>query len=51
MVKSVAFELGKERGITCDKAKRVLGWNPRPYAESILDCGSSLLAQGLIKGV
>ncbi|MFZ4120109.1 MAG: SDR family oxidoreductase [Caulobacterales bacterium] len=51
VVKSVAFELGKERSVSCEKAKRVLGWQPRPYADSILDCGRSLLSQGLIKGV
>jgi dihydroflavonol-4-reductase len=51
VVKSVAFELGKERGVSCEKAKRLLGWDPRPYAESILDCGTSLLSQGLIRGV
>lgn len=51
VVKSVAFELGKERGISCEKAKRVLGWNPRPYADSILDCGRSLIEQGLVKGL
>jgi dihydroflavonol-4-reductase len=51
VVKSVAFELGKERGVSCDKAKRLLGWAPRPYAESILDCGTSLLEQGLIRGL
>lgn len=51
LVRAVAFELGKERGVDCSKAKTVLGWAPRPYEESIVDCARSLLSQGLIKGV
>ncbi len=51
VVRSVAFELGKERGVDPTKAKTVLGWAPRPYRESIVDCAKSLLAQGVVQGL
>ena len=49
VVRSVAFELGKERGADPTKAKTLLGWAPRPYRDSIVDCARSLLDLGLVK--
>lgn len=51
VVRSVAFELGKERSVDPTKAKTVLGWQPRPYRESILDCAKSLFEHGLVRGL
>jgi dihydroflavonol-4-reductase len=42
-------ELGKVRICDASHAKAVLGWVPRPAAESIVDCANSLMAHGLIK--
>jgi dihydroflavonol-4-reductase len=51
VTRSVAFELDKARPVTCQKAKTLLGWNPRPYRDTIVDCARSLIDRGLIKGL
>jgi nucleoside-diphosphate-sugar epimerase len=38
--------LGRRGRHTTDKARRVLGWQPRPARDTILDCARSLLARG-----
>lgn len=43
------FELDKERRVDNGKARSVLGWNPRPVADSIVDCAESLVAAGVLK--
>ena len=42
-------ELGREKHVTNAKAKRVLGWAPRPNEEAIIAAGESLLSLGLLK--
>jgi dihydroflavonol-4-reductase len=42
-------ELGKARVCDASHARAVLGWVPRPAAESIVDCANSLIEHGLIK--
>jgi nucleoside-diphosphate-sugar epimerase len=42
-----------EEGITdetlwTDRARRVLGWQPRPAAQTVLDCAHSLIAHGIV---
>ena len=37
-------ELGRRNSLTSEKARRVLGFSPRPAATTILDCAESLLS-------
>ncbi|MDC0210791.1 hypothetical protein OAJ91_03570 [Flavobacteriaceae bacterium] len=42
--------MGKVRSVSkSNKAKDVLGWNPRPAEESILDVANQIKEMGLIK--
>lgn len=38
--------LGRRNRHSTDKARRVLGWQPRPAARTVLDCAHSLVAHG-----
>ena len=40
--------LGQRPAFTAAKAERLLGWRTRPAAESIVDCGQSLLDRGVV---
>jgi dihydroflavonol-4-reductase len=42
-------ELGREKHVTNAKAKRVLGWSPRPNEEAMIATAESLLSLGLLK--
>jgi dihydroflavonol-4-reductase len=48
IVRGRLYELGKRRPISSEKAKRVLGWTPRPVTETVLDTARSLQASGLV---
>ncbi len=48
-VKLILPELGKIKNATNEKAKRVLGWKPRPNEETILATAESLVRLGLVK--
>lgn len=48
-VRMVTGELGKVRETPADHARDVLGWVPRPAAETILDTARSLIDQGIVK--
>ena len=50
LVRSRLFELGKERPVSAEKARRVLGWSPRPNDEAIMATAESLIAHGLVPG-
>ncbi len=47
-VRSVIPSLGRRHGFTSEKAKRELGWTPRPADATILECAESLIAKGAI---
>nr|WP_295659533.1 NAD-dependent epimerase/dehydratase family protein [Polymorphobacter sp.] len=49
-VKLVLPELGRTRVGDASHARAVIGWNPRPVAETIVDTARSLIAAGLVKG-
>ena len=49
-IRLVLPELGRERIGDASHARALIGWNPRPAAESIVDTARSLIAAGLIKG-
>jgi dihydroflavonol-4-reductase len=42
-------ELGKRKNATSEKARRLLGWSPRPAEEAIAAAGESLSRLGLLK--
>ena len=48
-VKQILPELGKMKNATGDKAKRLLGWTPRPREDAIIATAQSLLRLGLLK--
>ncbi|MEQ8268645.1 MAG: aldehyde reductase [Parvibaculum sp.] len=41
-VKVLLPELGKEKNATAEKARRLLGWSPRPWEQSAIDTAESL---------
>ena len=48
-IRLVLPELGRERIGDSSHARRAIGWNPRPAAETIVDTARSLIAAGLVK--
>lgn len=42
--------LGRHMNATSEKAKRMLGWSPRPREEAIVAAAESLIRLGLVKG-
>ena len=47
-VKTFLPELGKKKNATSEKARRLLGWNPRPPRETLVATGESLVRLGLL---
>jgi nucleoside-diphosphate-sugar epimerase len=45
----VTPELGRRRNYSSDKARRMLGWTPRPIEDSIVDCARSLISHGALQ--
>lgn len=48
-VRSIKSELGKSRHVDASHALERLGWKTRDEAESIVDCGRSLIEHGVVK--
>lgn len=48
-VRTFVPELGKKKNATADKAKRLLGWSPRPPKETLVATGQSLVKLGLLR--
>jgi len=48
VVRGRLYDLGKERRVSSEKARQLLGWTTRPAAETILDTAISLQALGVI---
>jgi nucleoside-diphosphate-sugar epimerase len=48
MVKQILPELGKQKNGSNEKARRMLGWTPRPSEEAIVATAESLLRLGLV---
>jgi nucleoside-diphosphate-sugar epimerase len=48
-VKQILPELGNPRNATSEKARRLLGWSPRPNKDAIAATGESLVRLGLLK--
>lgn len=47
-LKLIVGELGRDARVSNEKAKRILGWQPRPEAEAISASADSLIAAGLV---
>ena len=45
-LREITPALGRRSRHTTENARRVLGWQPRPARDTILDCARSLLAHG-----
>ena len=48
-VRGVKTEIGKVRHVDASHAQARLGWTMRPVEDTIADCGTSLIAQGVVK--
>lgn len=48
-VAQIVPELGKRKNATGEKARRVLGWNPRSSEEAIVATAESMVALGLLR--
>lgn len=46
-IRSVVGELGKRTELSSEKARRSLGWVPRPIADTIAETGESLIRHGV----
>jgi hypothetical protein len=51
VVRQILPELNRERPVSSEKARRVLGWRPRPNEDAIVATAESLIAMGLVKGL
>jgi len=49
-VTQILPELGRRKDATAEKARRLLGWTPRPPEEALAASGESLLRLGLVEG-
>ncbi len=49
VVRERLFELDKQRPVSAEKARRLLGWAPRGNDDAIIDTARSLLAEGVVK--
>ncbi|MBM7789214.1 NAD-dependent epimerase/dehydratase family protein [Tenggerimyces flavus] len=47
-LREITVSLGRRHRHSIGKAKRVLGWQPRPAAETVLDCGRSLIEHNAV---
>jgi nucleoside-diphosphate-sugar epimerase len=47
-LRAVLPALGRKHRHSAAKARRLLNWHPRPAASTIVDCGRSLVAHGLV---
>jgi nucleoside-diphosphate-sugar epimerase len=47
-VRSIVSDLGESPAYTAEKAKATLGWETRPFADSIAETAQSLIERGLV---
>lgn len=47
-LREITPALGRRNRHSTDKAHRLLGWQPRPARETVLDCARSLIAHGAV---
>jgi nucleoside-diphosphate-sugar epimerase len=51
VVRQIVPELNRERPVSSEKARRLLGWKPRSNEEAVVATAESLIAMGLVKGL
>ena len=49
-LRSVTGDLGRRTDYSIEKAKRILGWTPRPVEQTVVDCARSLIDQRAVEG-
>ena len=49
MVRQITGEIGRTRATPATHAEEVLGWTPRPAADTIVDTARSLIDSGIVK--
>ncbi|NEA99136.1 NAD-dependent epimerase/dehydratase family protein [Streptomyces sp. SID13726] len=47
-LREITPALGRRNRHSTDKARELLGWEPRPAREAVLDCAESLIAHGAV---
>jgi hypothetical protein len=47
-LRAITVSLGRRNRHSTEKAKRLLGWQPRPAADTVVDCARSLIAWGVV---
>ena len=47
-LRSITASLGRRNRHTTEKARRILGWQPRPAAQTVVDCARSLIAWNVV---
>jgi nucleoside-diphosphate-sugar epimerase len=47
--RSVVRDLGKRTEVSSEKARRELGWDPRPVEDSVAETAESLIQQGVVR--
>jgi hypothetical protein len=48
MLRTFASSLGRKNDLTAAKARRMLGFSPRPATTTIVDCAESLLRENAV---
>lgn len=49
-LKAITVSLGRRNRHSTAKAERVLGWQARPAAQTVVECAESLIAHGVVRG-
>jgi dihydroflavonol-4-reductase len=47
-LRAITVSLGRRNRHSTEKAARILGWRPRPAAQTVLDCAHSLIEHGVV---
>jgi nucleoside-diphosphate-sugar epimerase len=45
VLRGLASSLGRKNSVSSEKARRVLGFSPRPATTTVVDCAESLLSE------
>ena len=48
-LQAITVSLGRRNRHSTEKARTLLGWQPRPAREEVLDCADSLIAHGAVQ--
>jgi nucleoside-diphosphate-sugar epimerase len=48
-IRSIVGSLGERTDVSSERARRTLGWSPRPIEDTIADTGESLISHSVVK--